>query len=160
MSEDIPGLQFENIDFEPEKETWNVYELGDRSIIRIRTVLVKLLRSIKSIPQKTAAGQEMKTLEFQAKFQNLLAVTKVTPTLMGKPTPPLPPNELLKMEKVEVNYTPFQEDWNVYKLPDGTKIKVKLVISAVFRVKGQFDELGYPMYAISSTNAVSQVPKV
>lgn len=160
MSEDIPALQFEDIDFEPEKESWNVYELGDRSIIRIRTVLVKLMRNIKSIPQKQVTGQEIKTLEFQGKFQNLLSVTKATPTLMGKPTPPLPPEELLKIDKVEVSYTPYQEDWNVYKLPDGSKVKVKLVISAVFRVKGKFDELGYPMYLVTSTNAVSPVPKV
>ncbi len=160
MSEDIPALHFEDIDFEPEKESWNIYELGDRSIIRIRTVLIKLMRNTKSIPQKPVTGQELKTLEFQGKFQNLLAVTKATPTLMGKPTPPLPPEELLKIDKVEVAYTPYQEDWNVYKLPDGSKIKVKLVISAVFRVTGKFDELGYPMYLVTSTNAVSPVPKV
>jgi hypothetical protein len=160
LSEDIPALQFEAIDFESEKETWNIYELGDRSVIKIRTILIRLMRNIKSVPQKILTGQEMRALEFQANFQNFLTVTKATPILMGKPTPPLSADELLKMEKVEVAYTPFQEDWNVYKLPDGSKIKVKLVVSAVFRVKGRFDELGYPMYVVNSTNAITPVPKI
>jgi hypothetical protein len=161
MSNEIPALQFEEIDFEPEKESWNVYELGDKSVIKIRTILFKLLKSIKPNIQQTLAQQlpETKTMELQAKFQNIVTVTKASPTLMGKPTPPVPPDELMKLDKVEVPYTPYLEDWNVYRLPDGTKLKIKLVVSTVFRIKGRYDELGYPMYAINSTNAVTPIPK-
>jgi len=162
VSEEIPALQFEEVDFEPEKEVWNVYELGDRSILKIRTVLVKLLRPIRPTPQKeiiVPGRPKMETLEFQAKFQNMMVVVKAVPTLMGKPTPPLPPSELAKMEKTEVSYTPYQEEWNIYRLPDSNKIKIKLVVSSIFRVKGQYDELGYPMYLVNSTNAVAPVPK-
>ncbi len=161
MSNEIPALRFEEIDFEPEKETWNTYELSDKSVIKIRAVLFKLLRSIRPIVQETLttppAGTQM--LEFQAKFQNIMAVTKSPLTLMGKPTTPLPAEELLKLDKVEVPYTPYQEDWNVYRLPDGSKLKVKLVVSSVFRIRGRYDELGYPMYIVNSTNAVTPVAK-
>ena len=79
MSDEIPALQFEEIDFEPEKESWNVYELGDKSVIKVRTVLFKLLRSVKPMLQRTIiTPTEMKPLEFQAKFQNILTVTKAS----------------------------------------------------------------------------------
>lgn len=160
MSGEIPALQFEEIDFDPEKETWNIYELSDKSVIKIRTVLFKLLRSVKPLPpQAITLPAQTKALEFQAKFQNILVVTRASPTLMGKPTSPVPPEELLKLDKVEVAYTAYQEDWNIYRLPDGSKLKVKLVVSAVFRIKGQYDELGYPMYVVNSTNAITPVPK-
>jgi hypothetical protein len=161
MSDEIPALQFEQVDFEPEKETWNVYELGDKSVIKIRTILFRLLRSVKPILQRPimAIPPDAKALEFQAKFQNILAVMKATPTLMGKPTPPVPPEELLKLDKLEVSYTPYQEDWNVYRLPDGNRLKIKLVVSSVFRIKGRYDEMGYPMYVVNSTNAITPVPK-
>jgi hypothetical protein len=160
MNSEIPALQFKEIDFEPEKETWNIYELSDKSVIKIRTILFRLMRGIKPVSLQTiTAPPEAKALEFQAKFQNILAVTKSSPTLMGKPTAPVAPEELLKMDKVEVSYTPYQEDWNIYRLPDGTKLKVKLVVSSVFRIKGRFDELGYPMYLINSTNAITPVPR-
>lgn len=160
MSDEIPALQFEEIDFEPEKESWNVYELGDKSVIKIRTFLFKLLRPIKpTIQQTITTPPSSKMLEFQAKFQNMLTVTKASPTLMGKPTPPVPPEELLNLDKMEVPYTPYLEDWNVYRLPDGSKLKIKLVVSSVFRIKGRYDELGYPMYVVNSTNAVTPVPK-
>ena len=78
---------------------------------------------------------------------------------MGKPTPAVSPEELLTLDKMEVPYTPYLEDWNVYRLPDGSKLKIKLVVSSVFRIKGRYDELGYPTYVVNSTNAVSPVPK-
>lgn len=162
MTEKIPALQFEEVDFEPEKEVWNVYELEDRSILKIRTILVKLLHPVKPTPLKEIpirGKTPLEVLEFQAKFQNLMAVTKATPTLMGTPTPPVPLAELAQMEKVDVPYTPFLEDWNIYRLPDSNKIKVKLVVSSIFRVKELYDELGYPVYLVNSTNAIAAVPK-
>jgi len=162
MTEEIPALHFTEVDFEPEKEVWNVYELGDRSILRVRTILVKLLRPVKSAPEREitiAERPEVEPQEFQARFQNVLAVVKAVPALMGKPTPPVPPSELATMEKTEVSYTPYQEDWNVYRLPDSNKVKIKLVVSSIFRIKGRYDELGYPVYLVNSTNAVAPVPK-
>lgn len=162
MSTEIPALHFEEIDFEPEKEVWNTYELGDRSILRIRSILLKLLRKPKLAPKgKILAprADQGETEDFQAKFQNLLTVVKASPTLMGKPSPPLPPEELAKKERVEVTFVPYREDWNIYSLPEGRRMKIKLVVSSVFRLKGQYDELGYPVYLVSSTNAIAPVPK-
>ena len=159
MTEEIPALSFQEVDFVPEKEVWNVYELGDRSTLKIRAILVKLLKPRVQRKIPVPGRPELEGQEFRAKFQNILAVTKAESSLMGKPTSPLPLSELEKMERLEVSYTPFQEDWNIYVLPEGSRIKVKLVVSSVFRIKGQYDELGYPMYLVNSTNAITPVPK-
>jgi len=152
---------FEEVNFEIEKEVWNVYELDDRSTIKMRCILVKLLKSPISTKVAPPAGVPpgARGLEFQSVFQNISTVIKSPPELMGKPTSPLLPQELEKLDKIEVGYTPYLEDWNVYRLPDGNKLKIKLVVSAVYRIPKQYDAFGYPLYFINSTNAIVPVPK-
>jgi len=154
----IPIMEFEELDFDIEREVWNIYELGDRSRIKMRTILVKLLRSRARRAEK-AMPEAREIVEFQGKFQNIVTVVSCVPTLLGPPSPPIPPQEIASLPKDEVTYTPYQEDWNIYRLPDGAKLKVKLVVSAVYRVKDKYDELGYPIYSVNSTNAVVPVPK-
>jgi len=154
----IPILEFEEVDFEIEREVWNIYELGDRSRIKMRTVLVKLLRSRARRAEKPTLGA-LELPEFQGKFQNIITVVSSVSTSLGPPSPPIPPQELASLPKDEVACTPYQEDWNIYRLPDGSKLKVKVVVSAVYRVKNKYDELGYPIYWVNSTNAVAPVPK-
>ena len=152
---------YEEVNFEIEKEVWNIYELDDRSMIKMRCILVKLLKSL--TPTKTlpppGVPQGAKAMEFQSVFQNIVTVTKSPPELMGKPTPPPLPQELEKMNKIEVGYTPYLEDWNIYRLPDGNKLKVKLVVSAIYRIPKQYDSFGYPLYIVNSTQAIVPVPK-
>jgi len=152
---------FEDVNFEIEKEVWNVYELDDRSTIRMRCILVKLLKSLTPIkgPPPPGVPPEAKGFEFQTVFQNIVAVVKSPPEIMGKPSPPLTPAEIQGMPKIEVGNTPYVEDWNVYRLADGTKLKVKLVVSAVYKIPKQYDQFGYPIYFVNSTNAIVPVPK-
>jgi len=60
-------------------------------------------------------------------------------------------------EGVEVDFESIREDWSVYKLKDGTTLKVKLVLVRVIRTKDSYDPLGNPAYAIMSTNVVRAV---
>jgi len=152
---------FEEVNFEIEKEVWNVYELDDRSIIRMRCVLVKLLKSPTptTVPPPLGVPVGAKGFEIQSVFQNIVTVIKSPPELMGKATPPLSPQELEKAEKIEVGCTPFLEDWNIYRLPDGSKLKVKLVVSAIYKILRHYDPFGYPLYFVNSTNAIVPVPK-
>jgi hypothetical protein len=58
-----------------------------------------------------------------------------------------------RMEKLtEVEFQTRKEDWNEYQLMDGTVIKMKLVVSEIFRIEGAFDSEGNPAYRIMSTN--------
>lgn len=57
-----------------------------------------------------------------------------------------------EVDATEVDFQTRREDWNEYQLMDGTVIKMKLVVSGVFRIEGLFDEEGNPVYQIKSTN--------
>src|SRR5512136_2084877 len=60
----------------------------------------------------------------------------------------------------EVDATPIDinqanEQWNQYLLDDGTMIKMKLVVTKVFRVDNKFDHEGNPVYFVQSTNVIT-----
>ena len=59
-------------------------------------------------------------------------------------------------EAEEVDFTEEKEYWNVYKLKDGTTLKIKLVLRGVKRLK-KWGPDGSPMYLINSTNVVRGV---
>lgn len=69
------------------------------------------------------------------------------------------PVEMAKVPKTEINFTPVLEDWNIYKLPDGSRTKIKMVVGAVFRAKDRYDQFGDPMYLVNASNVVIGVPK-
>jgi len=156
--------QYEDVDFEVEKEVWNVYELEDgrhRVTLKMRAILIKLLkpRIIKPEAPPPGVPPGAKQEQFQMSFQNIVVVSSCPPELMGEPSPPIPPAELQKSPSTEIHFTPFSEDWNVYRLPDsGLKLRVKLVVSSINKVEGHYDQFGYPIYIVQSTNAIVPVP--
>ena len=46
------------------------------------------------------------------------------------------------------------EPWCMYELADGTKIKIKHVLGAIFRAKNEFTDANEPLYIIRSQNVV------
>lgn len=67
---------------------------------------------------------------------------------------------MINMGGKQVQATPVDvnqsaEKWNEYLLEDGTVLKMKLVLKKVFRVDGEFDEEGNPVYVMQSTNVTS-----
>lgn len=156
--------EYEEVDFEVEKEVWNVYELEDgrhRVTLKMRTILTKLLKPRIMKPETPPPGVPLRARkeEFQMSFQNIVVVSSCPPELMGEPSPPIPSAELLQLPTEEINFIPFHEDWSVYRLPDsGLKLRVKLVVSSISKVKGRYDQFGYPIYQVQSTNAIVPVP--
>ena len=57
--------------------------------------------------------------------------------------PGQPPKEV---ETVSVQST--QENWNEYLLSDGSVVKTKTVLTEVFRVIGEYDAEGNPIYVL------------
>jgi len=57
-------------------------------------------------------------------------------------------------EGEEVDFENEKEEWNIYKLADGTTLKVKLVLVNVVRSRDKYDSLGNPVYGINSQNIV------
>jgi hypothetical protein len=169
VSKKIPP--FEEVDFEIEKEVWNVYELEDgkhRVTLKMRTILTKLLRPriietetpLIGVPPSTlAVPTNVRKEEFQMSFQTVVVVSSCPAALMGSPSPPIPPSELNQLPTEEIEFNPFHEEWNVYKIPEsGMKLKIKLVVSSVNKAKGVYDQFGYPIYIVQSTNAIVPVP--
>jgi hypothetical protein len=59
-------------------------------------------------------------------------------------------------EGTEMDFEEQEERWNVYKLKDGTTLKVKLVLQGVLRLK-KWNPDGSPVYLIKSQNVVRVV---
>ena len=162
-------LLFEEIEFDVEKEVWNSYELedgNDRVTLKIRGILTKIIKPrimatdmpMIGVPPGSQPTKPVHQEELNMSFQNIVVVSNCPSNLMGAPTPPIPHNELQQLPSADVPFTTFNEDWNVYILqPSAQKIKIKLVLSSVSKVLGKFDQFGYPLYIVQSTNAVAPV---
>lgn len=63
-------------------------------------------------------------------------------------------------EADDIDFTEEKEHWNVYKLADGSTLKVKLVLRGIKRLK-KWAADGNPWYVMSTTNVVRlvDVPK-
>lgn len=59
-------------------------------------------------------------------------------------------------EAEDVDFAEEAEHWNVYKLKDGTTLKVKLVLRKVIRLQKSNPD-GSPIYLINSQNIVRAV---
>lgn len=52
-----------------------------------------------------------------------------------------------------------REDWNIYKVEDGSTIKMKTVVTEIFRAEGEWTPEGDPLYHVKSANImVADVP--
>jgi hypothetical protein len=72
--------------------------------------------------------------------------------------PPFTPEDIAQADDIDLNE--LEEKWNVYKLKDGTTLKVELVLTGVKRLKKHNSD-GSPIYLINTQNAVrvADVPK-
>jgi hypothetical protein len=64
------------------------------------------------------------------------------------------------VEADKMDFNPIQENWSIYRLEDGTIIKLKLIISDVFRIPGTDPVTGVPQFMVRSTNIMSVEPAV
>lgn len=59
-------------------------------------------------------------------------------------------------DSVDIDFDEEEEFWNVYRLSDGSILKVKLVLRGVKRLK-RYEPDGTPIYVINSINVVRAV---
>ena len=60
-----------------------------------------------------------------------------------------------EIDSTEIEFQTRKEDWNEYQLMDGSVIKMKVVVSTIFRVDGIYDNEGNPVYQIKSGNVAA-----
>ena len=51
----------------------------------------------------------------------------------------------------EIEMLEAKENWSIYRLTDGTTLRIKPVMIAVFRAEGQQGPAGEPVYNMKST---------
>jgi hypothetical protein len=68
------------------------------------------------------------------------------------------PEDMAQSE--DIDFEEIEERWNVYKLKDGTTLKVRLIVTSVKRLKKHNPD-GTPLYLINSQNVVrtTSIPK-
>jgi hypothetical protein len=71
---------------------------------------------------------------------------------------PFTPEDIAEADDIDFKET--EENWNVYKLKDGTTLKVKLIVTGVKRLKKHNPD-GTPIYLVNSQNIVRtlDIPK-
>jgi hypothetical protein len=62
------------------------------------------------------------------------------------------------VEAEKVDYKPIEEPWSLYRLEDGTTVKLKLVVSEVFRLPHPDPVTGLPQLMVRSSNIISVEP--
>jgi hypothetical protein len=143
----LPNIVKE-LDFKVIQEPWVAIKLKDGTVIKFRSVLMKVFETDTKNP--TTGGI---MLAFES--QNIASVTSPK-ELLGKPSEKLPPDipSALKMPKQEIEVREVSDlGWNIYELKGGKKIKSKPIITNVYKIKGIYDQRGNPYYVILSALA-------
>ena len=60
-----------------------------------------------------------------------------------------------ELDAVELGFQTGGEHWNEYMLDDGSVVKIKLVVTNVVRLEGEYDPNGLPVYLAQSTNVMA-----
>lgn len=56
------------------------------------------------------------------------------------------------VDALEIRFKGVREEWNEYDLEDGSTIRMKLVVTEILRVQGEYDPENNPVYVIKSGN--------
>lgn len=135
----------EELEFEPIEEKWNEYEILDENVyvrLRGRVILLKLFRN-----PSGKGGYSMK----------LHKLFVVSSPRKGTPMKPPTPAEIKTMEKYPVEILSSREPWNIYRIVrTGEVIRIKLIVTDIYRLKGYYDMDGEPYYVIQSGPLVSK----
>ncbi len=121
-------------DFEAISEPWNIYSLKDGSVLKFRLILVKLI----PVSDGGIKGYAVNAGNAAGVFVPKKLKASPSKSLMIE----------LKVAEKDIPYEIIREDWNSYKLEDGTILKIKPAISSVNRTK-TIDPYGDPVYVIN-----------
>lgn len=57
-------------------------------------------------------------------------------------------------DALELDFEIEKEGWNIYVVEDGTRLRMKVVVTKLVRIEGHYDEEGNPVYLVKSGNMV------
>ena len=59
-----------------------------------------------------------------------------------------------QVEATVIDFRIEKEDWNEYQLLDGSHLRLRVVLSEVYRVNDEYDADGNPVYVTKSGNVL------
>ncbi len=60
-----------------------------------------------------------------------------------------------KVATSDLDFKTVSEEWNEYELEDGTRMRLKTVVSKILRLEGTYNADGDPVYQVVSTNILA-----
>jgi hypothetical protein len=140
------------VDFEIEKEGWDVFRMADKTMLKIRFVLLRVLmdktmEEIRVAVKNLPPDQPLKIgLGFTS--QNLFSV-EPPKNLRGQPDDKRYSIEDLRGSTTEedIDYETVRSNWNIYVLKNGMKLKARISPTVVSKTS-RFDNMGMPIYII------------
>jgi len=133
----------EDVKFDVVDEYWNIYKLSDGSILRTKLVLIKVARGA------DASGN----IGYNFNSQNLVASFTAVDKKGTPSTRPYTPQDLQSSIVEDLDFKTEKEDWNLYKLEDGTQIEIKLILTRVAKTD-KFDPVGSPIYLTQTQTVI------
>jgi len=65
-----------------------------------------------------------------------------------------------QVEAEQIDFEAKAEPWSTYELSDGTTLKVRVILTGVLRIEGEYDQSGNPIYVVSSQTVIqANAPK-
>ncbi|MEM3139821.1 MAG: hypothetical protein QXU17_06450 [Archaeoglobaceae archaeon] len=142
-------MQLRELDFKTIREEWMHIHLEDGTLIRFKSVLTRVFDT----GQRDPVGEPI----YRIDSQNVV-VAKAPDELKGIPSEFVPPiQEIAKKRRptaVKIRAI-VGDDWNEYELEDGSRIKIKTIVTKVLRLDGFYDAYGNPVYIIQSQMVVA-----
>jgi len=142
------SIEPEYVDFDVIEEDWNFYEVEDGTIIKAKLVLIKIVRE-----DIDNVGNPIYGLNTQKIFGVIPPKELMGPPSERSYTPEEVVNSIVEED---LEFRVIKENWNEYKLKDGTKLNIKLVITTIARTD-LYDQRGEPIYSIQSQILVKAV---
>ncbi len=132
----LPDLEFRVL-----REAWAKYKLSDGTTLYLRGILVKLfLVGMRNKHPNLAIGRQL--------ILTVRSEERKEPRQPEKPLHELP-DEI--KEDVEIDKV-LEEEWNSYEVTiEGERyiVEIKPVVTMIKKIKGYYDQAGYPIYEIS-----------
>jgi len=153
-AEKIPP-DFLFVEFETEKEGWNVYKLEDGSLLKSKFVMITVMAE-RDFKEKIERARTEKGVKGGLWFSSNNVVGVEAPLkLRGEPSQGAFTQEELRASVVnnDIDFEVVKETWNVYKLEKGIILKTRSSPINVARTS-KFDSKGLPIYLVDSTVSI------
>src|SRR5438128_12068857 len=59
-----------------------------------------------------------------------------------------------QVEAEQIDFEAKAEPWSTYELADGTTLKLRVILTGVLRIGGDYDQSGKPIYVVSSQTVI------